>query len=366
MDIIDVRRLKSPDEYAAATRRVLGPFLLPLSALYAAGMSLWRSIPFKPVNAGVPVVSVGSLAVGGTGKTPVCMHIAGRFRDLGHRVCVLSRGYRRRSDRSPLVVSDGFRTMAGVEAAGDEPYMMAKELQEVGVVVGKDRLAAAAVARDELGAELLVLDDGFQVRNLARQVDVLCFDGDSFHRPNTLLPWGSLREGWSALKPEHLVVVVLRHGVSPPFRTELARLGGARVFYAERSAPIVTDIHGERIDGDTLAKGRFTLVSGIARPGSFESSCSGTAATIPVSVRFRDHHWYREGDAAIIKEIVDRYGCTGILTTEKDIWKLPAALLEMSLILRTQLDFLDPEGFWENLDKRLGVGKCLPKNRTSL
>ena len=162
------------------------------------------------------------------------------------------------------------------------------------------------------------------------------------------------------------MVVVLRHGAPRPSRTELAHFGGARVFYAERSTPIVTDIEGDRIDGDTLSKGRFALVSGIARPAAFESSCSGTTATIPVSVRFRDHHWYGEGDAALVREIVDRYGCTGILTTEKDIWKLPTAVLEISLILKTQLDFLDPEGFWENLDEGLGVGKCLPKNRTSL
>jgi len=365
MDTIELRSFRSPREYPETTRRILRPLLMPLSALYRAGVSIWRSIPFKAEDAGVAVVSVGSLAVGGTGKTPVCMRIAARFRDRGRRVCILSRGYRRKSDRSPLVVSDGSELAAGVEAAGDEPYMMARRLPGVGVVVDGNRLRSAVIARDGLGADLLVLDDGFQVRNLTRQVDVLCFDRDSVRRDNAPLPWGSLRERWSAIRPEHLVVVVTRRGSSRPSRAELAHLGEARVFLAERSAPSVVDARGEKVEEDVLSDGRFAVVSGIARPGNFEKSCLNTGAEIPVSVRFADHHWYDEGDAATIIKILKRYECTQILTTEKDIWKLPGALREICLILRTQLDFLDSEGFWECLDERLGEGKCLPKNRTS-
>jgi tetraacyldisaccharide 4'-kinase len=365
MDVVDLRSLKPPDEYGGPSRALLLPLLVPLSGLYGAGMGLWRMLPVKPGDAGLPVVSVGSLAVGGTGKTPVCMRRAGRFRDLGRRVCILSRGYRRKSVCSPLVVSDGRRLLAGVEDAGDEPYMMARRLRGVGVVVGKDRLAAAAEAKDRLGADLLILDDGFQVRNLARLADVLCFDHASLKEGNSLLPWGTLGEGWSAIRPEHLVVVLLKDGASRPSRAELARLGEATVCYAARSAPIVADAEGQHIDGSILAEGRFGVVSGIARPAAFERSCMSTGASIPVSVRFRDHHWYSEGDAASIREIIGRYDCTGILTTEKDIWKLPDALREISLILIAQLDFLEPEAFWKNLDDRLGADTCLPKNRIS-
>lgn len=366
MDVVDLRRLKSPDEYGGTTRALLLPLLVPLSGLYAAGVGLWRRIPLKRMDVGIPVVSVGSLAVGGTGKTPVCMRMAERFRDLGRRVCILSRGYRRRSTRCPLVVSDGRNLAAGVEDAGDEPYMMARRLGGVGVVVGKDRLVTAVEARDKLGADFLVLDDGFQVRNVARQADVLCFDRDSLRGGSALLPWGALREGWSAMRPEHLAVVLLKDGDSHLSGDELAYLGEAPVFYAMRSEPILLDAKDERRDRGVLEERRFALVSGIARPAAFERSGKTTGANIPVSIRFRDHHWYSAGDADSIGEIMDKYDCTGILTTEKDIWKLPGGLREISLILTTQLDFLEPESFWETLDGRLGANTCLPKNRISL
>jgi tetraacyldisaccharide 4'-kinase len=365
VDIIDLRKIRPPDEYAVSVRRFLLPILVPLSGLYAAGMGLWRSLPVRATDPGVPVVSVGSLAVGGTGKTPVCMSIAARFRDLGRRVCILSRGYRRKSVYSPLVVSDGSRITTGVQDAGDEPYMMARRLDGVAVVVGKDRARAAVEARDRLRADLLVLDDGFQVRNLVRQADVLCFDRNSMRKKNSLLPLGSLREGWSALGRRHLVVVLLERGVSPPSRAEMGHLGDAETFFAVRSPPTICNVEGEKVQGSVLSEGRFGLVSGIARPAAFETSGISTGASLPVSVRFGDHHWYSESDADAVRSILRRYGCTGILTTEKDLWKLPDTLREISLILSTQVDFLDPRAFWKNLDDRLGVETCLPKNRTS-
>ena len=366
MDVVDLRRLKPPDEYVGAARGLLIPIVIPLSGLYAAGVGLWRKIPCKGMDVGVQVVSAGSLAVGGTGKTPVCMRIAERFRDQGRRVCILSRGYRRRSDLSPLVVSDGRNLRVGVEDAGDEPYMMARRLDGVGVVVGKDRSVAALEARDRLGADLLVLDDGFQVRNLARQADVLCFDRGSFTGGRALLPWGTLREGWSVIRPEHLVVVLLREGDSRLSGEELAFPGEAPVFYAMRSKPILVDAEDKPRDPGVMAEGRFAVVSGIAKPAAFERSCETTGVSIPVTIRFGDHHWYSDGDAASIGEVMGKYDCTGILTTDKDIWKLPDGLREISLILTTQLDFLEPEAFWETLDGRLGANTCSPKNRISL
>jgi tetraacyldisaccharide-1-P 4'-kinase len=97
------------------------------------------------------------------------------------------------------------------------------------------------------------------------------------------------------------------------------------------------------------------VVSGIARPATFELACEATGLDIPVAVRFRDHHWYSAGDETSIGRIMDRYDCTGVLTTEKDVWKLPARLRSISLILKTRLDLLEPEAFWRQLDGRLGV-----------
>ena len=167
------------------------------------------------------------------------------------------------------------------------------------------------------------------------------------------------------MRPEHLAVVLLKHGDSPPSGDELACLGETPVFYAMRSKPILLDAEDERRDRDVPEEGRFAVVSGIARPAAFERSCEATGVSIPVSIRFRDHHWYSEGDAASIGEIMGKYDCTGILTTEKDIWKLPVGLREISLILTAHLEFLEPGAFWETLDGRFGANTCLRKNRIS-
>jgi tetraacyldisaccharide-1-P 4'-kinase len=185
---------------------------------------------------------------------------------------------------------------------------------------------------------------------------VLCFDPGSLEKGNRPLPWGSLREGWSAIRQGHIVVVVEGPGAMPQTGAELAHLGKARVFRARRSAPMLTDAGGAKVNTGTLSGGRFALVSAIARPASFEKSCLDLGATIPASVRFPDHHWYTDADVSAIREMLGRRDCTGIITTEKDIWKLPDALQGIALVLRTQLGFLEADAFWKNLDDRLGVG----------
>jgi tetraacyldisaccharide 4'-kinase len=354
MDIIDLRRVKPPNELGAATRRLLLPIMVPLAALYGGVTRLRRAVPIHAADAGVEVISVGSLAVGGTGKTPVCMRVAQRFRDAGRRVCILSRGYRRKSRRSPVIVSDGRSVLAGVEEAGDEPYMMARRLDGVGVVVGRDRLKSAETARGALRSDLVILDDGFQVRNLARKADVVCLDGETLRGGNGPLPWGTLREGWSAIEPGHLVLVRLDDRSRLPSARELARLGQAEVFYWARSEPALLGPDLKRIDPDEIDEDGFALVSGIAKPATFERSCTAVAA-VRVSIRYGDHHWYSLRDAERIRDAMDRYRCNRILTTEKDIWKLPASLRGISLILASDPDFLDQESFWDALDRRITV-----------
>jgi tetraacyldisaccharide 4'-kinase len=359
MDVIDLRSLKPPDEYGGTIRGLLLPVLVPLSGLYAAGARIWRMIPVVTHDIGIPVVSVGSLAVGGTGKTPACMHIAARFRDLGRKVCVLSRGYRRTSAGSPLVVSDGSNMLAGVRDAGDEPYMMAKRLDGVGVVVGGDRWEAALEARERLGAEMLILDDGFQVRNLHRQADVLCFDEGSVTGWNAPLPLGTLREGWSAIRPEHLVIILLKDRDKRPRDVDLARLDGAEIFYAFRSTPTIEAASEGAIGMVDSSDRRFALVSGLARPAAFERTCRDIGIDAPVSIRFEDHHWYSDKDVALIGDIIVRYGCTRVLTTEKDVWKMPVGLREITFKLLTDFDFVESDAFWQSLDNKLGAQRCL-------
>jgi tetraacyldisaccharide 4'-kinase len=357
MDIIDLRKIKPPDEIGAFKRGILFPVLAPLSGVYALASRLWRSTPPKVTDPGVPVISIGSISVGGTGKTPLCMHVARRFAARGTRVCVLSRGYRRRSKRSPLAVSDGDRLLATVEEAGDEPYMMARRLPGVAVMVGKNRIEGALAANDMFAPALLVLDDGFQYRRIAKSAEIVCLDLASLKSGAAVLPLGSLREGLSSVKADHIVVVFLRHGDRVPSPGDIKRLRSRNVFYAARSKPCFVDGNGKAIDTGVPATDRVAIVSGLARPAGFEKSCLAAGVNAAVSIRFEDHHWYQEEDIDKIKSVMNAGRCNRIVTTEKDIYKMPAELKEMAIVARTDTEIEEADRFWNLLDDRVRVDR---------
>jgi len=154
-----------------------GP-LNPLSAVYGQVTRFRRhwyeQRPHRQRQLGIPVVSVGNLVVGGSGKTPVVAMLAELLREHGYAPAVISRGYKRRDvTQDVAIVSDGVSVLAAVDVSGDEPQLLARRLTGVPVVVGADRYEAGLVARDRLGARVLILDDGFQHLRLARTVDLL-------------------------------------------------------------------------------------------------------------------------------------------------------------------------------------------------
>jgi tetraacyldisaccharide 4'-kinase len=322
--------------------------------VYGGLVTAWRAMPATLAGVGIPVVSIGSLAVGGTGKTPLCMWTARRYRDKGRRVSILSRGYRRKRGPSPLVVSDGRRILVDVDRAGDEPYMMARRLDAVGVIVGKDRLRSALVARDKLKADLLVLDDGFQERRLRHDVEVLCFDESAGAGNKALLPWGSLRESWSAVRRYHLVVVRTRAPRRSSGSASLPLPDGVPVFFYTASGGRLFDSDlGEAASG-ALEGRSVALVSGIAGPAGFEEACLRAGVDARVSIRFEDHHRYSKEDEGTIRDAMAKYGAERILTTEKDIWKLPAGLKPDAFVLGRVIEFADGEGFGKALDTSIG------------
>jgi tetraacyldisaccharide 4'-kinase len=354
MEVVDLRRIKPPDEISPWRRKMLFPVLAPLSVVYGGAMWLWRRLPARSVDLGIPVISIGSLSVGGTGKTPLCMLVAQRFAGSGRRACVISRGYRRRQRRSPLLVSDGRQVLATVEAAGDEAYMMAKRLRGIGVAVGKDRYAAALEARRRLDPDVLVLDDGFQCRHLVKHVEIVCLDRSSLCTGAATLPLGVLREGWSAIKLADLIVIVLNPEDPEPRKGDCTRLGSHNVFFAVRARPVFLDHYGKPLDREELDGRRNLLISGIARPETFEIGCLREGVNVVASMRFEDHHWYVESDVKKVTTFMEEHACSHIVTTEKDFHKLPARLREVASILRMDLALKDEEDFWGAVDDLMG------------
>jgi tetraacyldisaccharide 4'-kinase len=315
--------------------RGLGLALAPAGALFGLAAALRGAAYDHGVaivtRAAVPVISVGNVAVGGAGKTPATAAIAARLKARGRRVAILSRGYgATRSD--PRVVSNGEQVLLGAAEGGDEPVLLARRLFGVAVLCGPRRAELARRAVTELGADVLLLDDGFQHRRLGRDLDVVLLDATNPFGNGRLLPAGPNREPPSALRRAGLVWLSRVDQAD-----DAAALGRLRALARAASgrAGLVESRHApeELLDGTlsrplglrSLRGQRVLLLSGLARPASFRRTVEGLGAEIGGERRHPDHHRFGEGDLEEAFRTAGRLGCARVVTTEKDAVRLPGA-----------------------------------------
>jgi tetraacyldisaccharide 4'-kinase len=291
-----------------------------LSAAYGQVARLRRSWyarrPHAKRRLDRPVVSVGNLVVGGSGKTPVVAALARLLLASGQRPAVLSRGYaRRRSADGVIVVSDGTRVLESAERSGDEPLMLARQLPGVPVLVSPDRFLAGRLAERRLGATVLLLDDGFQHIRLQRTVDLLLVDPADLHEQ--VLPSGRLREPLEAASSADAVLVTGDADAA----AEVARLLGVpRSFMVTRQFAPLRSLRGP---GAVQTAGRTVVaVSGIARPARFHAALRDGGWTIAREMAFPDHHWFTPRDLARVSAAAHATGADLVVTTEKDAVRL--------------------------------------------
>jgi len=316
---------------------LLIPFGMMYSGLVWARRELYRSgLLLRRRVHGLTVVSIGNLTVGGTGKTPLVVGLVRGLLDQGVPTAVVARGYRATGrGRGPLLVSDGAGPLVPVELAGDEPVMIARSVPAV-VIVSRDRYLGARLARERYGAEVVVLDDGFQHLRLARDVDIVLLDAADPFGNGWTLPAGRLREPLSALHDADLFLFVQRGltGVRPIPR----RLKG--LLQALRPGAVTLD-GLLRLDGLRRAGGGTTrplewlvdrsllLVSGLAAPRSFEAELRQRGVRVAGHLDFGDHHRYTDSDLEVIRRAFRESGAEAVVTTSKDEVKLvPAGLSE--------------------------------------
>ena len=331
--------------------------LAPLSALYGRALEararLYRSGGFASERAGCPVVSVGNLTFGGTGKTPFVEFLARRFRFEGKRPAILSRGYGRRST-GVVIVSRGSGPLVGPEEGGDEPVAIARRLTGVPVVAAERRTEGARAAID-LGADVLLLDDGYQHLALARDVNLLLLDSSDPFGGGRLPPAGRLREPLSALSRADAVVFTRGNRGEPPEEAREA-LGhwnpGVPVFTARMRSAGLWDDGGSPVTASRLAARRFVAVCGIANPAAFATSLAELDLSPEELFEFRDHHRYGRRDLERIRRAADRTGSAWILTTEKDAVKLEGKTLLPVVTLRLDVEVAEP-GFFPLLLARI-------------
>jgi tetraacyldisaccharide 4'-kinase len=290
-----------------------------ISTLYAAAARRRRERyarnPWLRRRLRRPVISVGNLAIGGRGKTPIAACIARLLRDAGERPAILSRGYGREQPADGVVIvrdADGIR--ADLPRAGDEPLMLARQLPGVSVLVCEDRYLAGRLAEHHLGATVHILDDGLQHLQLDRDVEIVIVGRDDLERPVTL-PRGRLRE------PLDTLIVADAILTEPGVVIDTAGIV-ARVFTVKRTIgpPVVP---GCAAGGDRpCPTGPAFAVAGIASPGAFFAQLESMGFRPAGRMAFRDHHRFSSRDIARIAAAARAAGAASIVTTEKDYVRL--------------------------------------------
>jgi tetraacyldisaccharide 4'-kinase len=253
-----------------------------------------------------PVISVGNLTTGGTGKTPLVIALAADFLKQGFRPVVLSRGYRRRS-RGVVVVSRGNGPEVDWTRAGDEPFLISLRLPEISVVVGRDRFEAGHRAEADGLGDLFILDDGFQHRQLFRDFDIVAIDPDDWTGRERLLPTGHWREPRHALRRAH-AACVRENGQTHEFRLPVPTFR-----FTSKVEGIVRN--GTLVTPAAIGDEPVVAFAGIARPERFFDLLRSLGLNVISTTRFRDHHAYEPGE---LQGLPDGH----LITTEKDAVRL--------------------------------------------
>ena len=290
--------------------------------LLGAREKMYETGLFRTMRLNHPVVSVGNLTLGGTGKTPLVIALAERFRNEGFRPVVLSRGYKR-SSKGILVVSRGEGPIGKWQESGDEPFLIARRTPGVAVVVGADRFEAGRLAeREDLG-DLFILDDGFQHRGLFRNVDLVTIDPAEWAEGEKLLPRGRWREPMSAIRRALAACVQEKPGYPIP----------SLPVPAFSIQTVVDGIYKgcDRMDRKSLQAQPTIAFAGIAKPERFFETLERLGVPLARRIQFSDHHAFKSEDIAELSKMEKD---NRLITTEKDSVRLEGTGLHNFLHLR--------------------------------
>jgi tetraacyldisaccharide 4'-kinase len=337
--------------FGAGGTAVLGALAAGYRRFLAARDRLYQRGLLRSREVDAAVVSVGNLTVGGSGKTPAVELAVRTLIELGHRPAVLSRGYRRRS-RGVQVVADTAAIRLEAEDAGDEPFLLARRLPGIPVVVGANRYQAARLCLERFPVTALVLDDGFQHRSLRKHLEIVMVRARRPWGNGRLLPGGPLREPLSALARADLVVATgaaSESDLAEVRRTVTAHAPAVPVL-AARYTPVACWEAGRmrRQPPAALAGLRLLAFAGIAVPEAFRATLAGLGVEVVALVTFGDHHWYRAEELRRLNDRAGALGAQGLVTTEKDwvrLRRLPLPPRPVH-VLAVRLDLVTGLGQW--------------------
>jgi tetraacyldisaccharide 4'-kinase len=306
-------------------------------------------------KASLPVISVGNLTVGGTGKTPIVAWLAERLIAAGFKPAVVSRGYGGSAGKGPRVVTKG----STASECGDEPCLLASRLRGAVVLVGSDRHTAAESAKGN-GADVVLLDDGFQHRRLARDLDILLLDGGRPFGNGRLLPAGPLREPLASMKRADVIVATGSD----------SRDSASRIEELVRPYNAAAPVFGSRsrragfFDADrrpVAAPARAVAFCGIARPERFRTDLQAAGVDVIAFSSFSDHHRFSTRELRELMELA-RVEEAALATAEKDLARLDPADDLQPVALRIEAEIFEEEVFLATVTTAIETGVTFGRN----
>lgn len=317
----------------------------PFSPLYSLVMSVRQNLYRRNIltvhRLAVPVISVGNLTMGGTGKTPAVAWIARFLHAAGHRPAIISRGYGGTAKGAVNLVSDGNQVLLTADHAGDEPAMLARQLPGIPVLTGKIRLHPCRHAIERLGSTILILDDGFQHLAIARDIDLVLFNATTLAGNSRVFPGGELREPVAAL---HRCTAFMLTGVddgnagrAERFAALLnTRFPDKPVFYSSIAAELPAP-PGSLAPIDPSPP--LFAFCAIAHPDRFFNALYAMNMHVTGKTWFSDHHRYSQNDVDAICRRASASGARALITTEKDMVKLERLQVALPLLpLQTRFE----------------------------
>jgi len=343
---------------AAALSLLMNRSLTPLAALYGAGARLRRRAYqqgwLKSRRLSCPVISVGNLTLGGSGKTPLVAEVAEVLLRKGRKPVILTRGYGRERGAELIALEPGPHRNPDARTAGDEPALLARTLPQVPIVICADRFRAGQLAEKRFGVDVHILDDGFQHLALARDVDLVAIDITQDVLGGAVLPAGRLREPVSALSRADIVVLTRTEIQDPAATEKQVRAIHARVPIfncAMGLRGLAGRDSGQAVEPEDYRGRPVCAFCAIGNPSAFFSDLRRWGFNPVAEMAFRDHHVYSREDAERLNRAAGEKGAVAFLTTEKDGMNLPSGLgFGLSVLACTiRAEISDAEKFEQTL-----------------
>lgn len=379
--IVDVVYDRINSQWAEWIGFLLNLLSIVFSQIVNLRYALYRHKLLKDSPLGCSVIVVGNITVGGTGKTPVVEKLAQTLQNNGRKVAIISRGYKSKSEPilkkafrwithgtalPPKVVSDGRTLLLNSKLAGDEPYMLAKNLPGVVVICDKNRVKAGYHAIKDFQCDTLVLDDGLQYLKLRGSLNVCLVDSSNPFGNEHLLPRGILREPMHRLSRAQYIFITKTKSIEQceDLRATIRRHNPEATLIYCRHQPkyFIHTITQEKESVRFIAGKKVALFSGIAYPESFEDTIREQGAEIIYRKRFLDHHRFSKGEILTVFNEAVQAGAELILTTEKDAVRLPKLKAKLpTFYLRLEIELLSSSESDETTFNALANRICLPK-----